>query len=152
MQLSDIFRGLGEERFSQLLRSISIGRLKTFQMYERLKARLHLQKMNTEALKKAAPRLWQRLGDHDEELATDLSQSILICHLDVVKSVLDFLGVPHEEGFFAKDFDASTYLKEGWQANVTEHFKDSPAPAVLLFYINHLAWESQKAETVFLPA
>src|SRR5437868_1369431 len=40
MQVSEIFLGMGEEAFAQLLRSISIGKLKSFQLYERLKARL----------------------------------------------------------------------------------------------------------------
>jgi hypothetical protein len=152
MQLSDIFLGLGEDSFGQLLRSISIGRLKTYQMYERLKTRMHLQKLNTESLRKSAPRCWQRFQEHDEDFATDLSQCILISHLDLIKAVLDYQGIPHEDGFFAKDFDASTYLKEGWQQNVIEHFKGQLPEAVLLFYINHLAWEVQKAEGVFLPA
>jgi hypothetical protein len=152
MQLSDIFLGMVEELFGQLLRSISIGRLKTFQMYERLKTRLHLQKLNTESLRKSAPRSWERLKEHDEDLATDISQSVLISHLDMIKAVLDFLGVPHEEGFFAKDFDASGHLKDGWKESVTEHFKGQYPEAVLLFYVNHLAWEVQKAEQVFLPA
>ena len=37
MQLSDIFLQLGEENFNNLLRSISIGRLKTYQLYDRVK-------------------------------------------------------------------------------------------------------------------
>ncbi len=42
MQLCDIFLRLGEENFQQLIRSISIGRLKTFQLYDRVKTRLYL--------------------------------------------------------------------------------------------------------------
>ena len=152
MQLSDILLGLGEESFSQLIRSISIGRLKTYQLYEGAKVRLHLQKLNTESLRKAAPRLWQRIKDGEAELATDLSQCVLVSHIDMIKQVLDFLGVPHEEGFFAKDMDASTYLKEGWQQSVMDNFKGKFPDAVLLFYVNHLAWEVQKAEQVYKPA
>jgi len=152
MQLPDIFLGLGEDSFTQLMRSISIGRLKTYQLYEGAKTRLHLQKLNTESLRKAAPRVWQRIKDGDESLATDLSQCMLVSHLEMIKAVLDFLGVPHEDGFFAKDLDASTYLKEGWQQSVIDHFKGTYPDAVLLFYINHLAWEVQKAEQVYLPA
>lgn len=151
MQISDIFLGLGEERFQQLMRSISIGRLKTYQMYERLKARLHVQKLNTESLKKAAPRSWARIVERDDDFATELGQSILISHLDLIKTVLDHLQIPHEDGFFAKDFDAGTHLKDGWQQSVIDHFKGQLPDAVLLFYINHLSWEAQKAEQVFLP-
>ena len=33
----------------------------------------------------------------------------------MIKDVLDLLGIPHEDGFFAKDLDASDKLTEGWQ-------------------------------------
>ncbi len=152
MQLSDIFLGLGQENFNQLLRSISIGRLKTFQMYERLKTRLHLQKLNTESLRKSADRLWQRMAERDEEYASDIAQSILISQIDLIKAVLDSLSIPHDEGFFLKDVDAASYLKEGWQQTVFDQFKGKYSDAVLLFYINHLAWEVQKAESLYAPA
>ena len=152
MQLSEIFLGLGEASLGQLMRSISIGKLKTYQLYERLKTRLHLAKLNTEGLRKAAPRSWQRLNDKDDELATDLAQSILVSHLDMIKEVLNYLQIPNEDGFFAKDLDASTYLKEGWQQNVLDQFRAKYSEPLLLFYINHLAWEVQKAEQVFAPA
>jgi hypothetical protein len=152
MDISDIFLGLGQDNFNEQLRAISIGRLKTFQLYERLKTRLHLQKLNTENLRKSATRSWQRLTERDNELGTDISQAILVSHLDLIKAVLDFLSIPHEDGFFAKDLDASTYLQEGWQQRVLDHFKDQYPAAVLLFYINHLGWEVQKADSVFKPA
>ena len=41
----------------------------------------------------------------------------------MIAAVLNFLGVPNEEGFFAKDLDAKQYLTEGWQARAYEHFK-----------------------------
>lgn len=152
MQLSEAFLKQGEEGFQQLLRSISMGKLKSFQLFERLKLRLHLQKLNTESLRKAAPRLMARLREHDAELATDLSQAILVSHLDLIVNVLNFLGVPHEEGFFAKDIDPAPYLTEGWQARVFEQFKDTyPAP-LLTFYINHLALELTKTQELFAPA
>ncbi len=152
MQLSDIFLGLGQENFNQLLRSISFGRLKTFQMYERLKTRLHLQKLNTEGLRKASDRLWQRLSERDDEYASDISQSVLVSQIELIKAVLDSLEVPHDSGFFMKDVDTASYLKEGWQQAAFDQFKGKYSDAVLLFYINHLAWEVQKAETVFIPA
>src|ERR1700728_660528 len=106
MTISDVFLQLGEERLRQLVRGISIGKLRTYQLYERFKTRTHLAKVNTENLRKATPRFWQRLDEHDEEVATDLAQAILISHLDMIAAVLNFLGVPNEEGFFAKDADA----------------------------------------------
>jgi hypothetical protein len=151
MELRDVFLGLGEEQFQQLMRSISLGRLKTYQMYDRFKTRLYLNKLNSETLRKSAPRAWARIPD-DEEFAADVAQAILISHLDMIKAVLDSLGIPHEEGFFAKDTDVSSYLKEGWQQQVWEKFQGAFPPAPLLFYINHLAWETTKAAEVFTPA
>jgi hypothetical protein len=152
MQLSGLFLQLGEERLPQLLRAVSIGKLKTYQIYERFKTRTHLAKVNTESLRKAAPRFWTRLNEKDEEFATDLSQAILISHMDMIAAVLNFLGVPNEEGFFAKDIDAKQYLTEGWQTRAWEKFRnDYPAP-LLLFYINHLAWELESAQEAYLPA
>jgi hypothetical protein len=152
VQLSDIFVGLGEDNVAQLLRSISIGKLKTFQLYERLKARLNANKVNSEVLRKSAPRVFARLQDKDEELATDLGQSILVSHLDLIQATLNFLGIPHEEGFFAKDSDVASYLKDGWQQSVFEKFRGTFPESVLLFYINHLAFEVLKSEEVFVPA
>jgi hypothetical protein len=153
MQLSDIFLRLGPDNFEQLLRSVSLGRLKTFQMFEPFKTRLHLHKLNTETLRKSAPRQWTRLEEEGSaDLATDLSQAILISHMDMIKAVLDHLGVPHEDGFFAKDIDVSTYLKGGWQQAAWDKFRGQFPPAALLFYINHLAWEVTKSEEVFAPA
>src|SRR5258708_17709659 len=152
MQLSDIFLRLGEETFEQNMRSVSMGRLKTYQLFDRMKARLHLNKLNSETLRKAAPRVWARIEAHDDECATDLSQAILVSHLDMIKAVLDHLGVPHEDGFFAKDADVAEYLKEGWQQAVWDKFHTTFPPAALLFYINHLALEIAKAEDVFAPA
>jgi hypothetical protein len=152
MQLCDVFVGLGEDRYQELMRSISLGKLKTYQMYDRFKARLYLNKLNSETLRKSAPRTWGRIAERDDDFATDVAQAILISHMDMIKAVLDFLGIPHEEGFFAKDANVTNYLKEGWQQQVWEKFHTAFPPAALLFYINHLAWEMAKAEDVFAPA
>lgn len=152
MQLCDIFLRLGEENFRQLIRSISLGRLKTFQLFDRVKTRLYLTKLNSETLRKAEPRMWTRIGEREDDFATDIGQAILISHMDMIRAVLDHLGIPHEDGFFAKDADITKYLTDGWQQKAWEHFHSLyPAPA-LLFYINHLAWEIAKAEDVFQPA
>ena len=152
MQLSDVFLQLGEERLPHLLRGISIGKLRTFQLYERFKIRTHLTKVNTESLRKAAPRFWKRLQGHDEEFATDFSQAILISHMEMITDVLNFLGIPNEQGFFAKDTEAKQYLTEGWQARVFEKFKSEHEPNLLLFYINHLAYEMAGEQTAYLPS
>jgi len=152
MRLSDVFLQLGEDRLRDLVRGISIGKLRTYQLYDRFKTRTHLAKVNTENLRKATPRFWERLGSHDEEFATDLSQAILIAHLDMIKSVLDFLGIPNQEGFFEKDLDASSWLAEGWQERTLEKFRGQYPESLLLFYLNHLGWELGGAQQAFLPA
>jgi len=152
MQLPEIFLGLGEDEFTQLLRTISIGKLKTYQLFDRMKTRFHVGKLNSESIRKAAPRLWARLAENDEELATDLSQAILVCHLDMIKAVLNFLEIPNQEGFFEKDIDGTKYLTEGWQQRAFDKFKDEYPRALLLFYINHLGWEVAKSEQVFQAA
>lgn len=152
MQLSDVFLQLGEEHLRQLVRGISIGKLRTFQLYDRFKTRTHLAKVNTENLRKATPRFWQRLNEHDEEFATDLSQAILIAHMEMITSVLNFLGIPNQEGFFEKDLDAKPHLTEGWQARAFDRFKTEYPESLLLFYISHLGWELGGETSVFLPA
>ena len=135
MQLCDIFLLLGEENFKQLVRSISLGRLKTFQLFDRVKTRLYLNKLNSETLRKAEPRMWARIGERDDDFATDISQAILISHLDMIRAVLDHLGIPHEDGFFPKDADISKYLAEGWQQKASEQFPHhlSRGGAVILY-------------------
>ena len=76
MQISDVYLGLGQEGFPQLVRGISIGRLKTYQIYEGFKVRAHLNKVNTETLRKATPRFWTRIVEGDLDFAKDLAQAI----------------------------------------------------------------------------
>ncbi|MBE7544312.1 MAG: hypothetical protein M9913_11445 [Bryobacteraceae bacterium] len=152
MQLSDVFLALGESTFLDLLKRVSISRLRTYQMYEQIKVRLRLTKMNGEALRKAAPRLWERLGAGDAELASDLSQAILVSHLEMIIAALDFLGVPHQDGFFGKDEDLSGHLTEGWQQRAFDALKEKYPASVLQFYLNHLGVETGSAATLFTPA
>jgi hypothetical protein len=152
MQLCDVFLRLGEDNLQQLMRSVSMGRLKTYQIYDRFKTRLYLNKLNSETLRKATPRIWARIRERDDEFATDIGQAVLISHMDMIKAVLDHLSIPHQEGFFEKNTNVASYLKEGWQQEVWDKFHTGFPPAALLFYINHLAWEMAKAEDVFAPA
>jgi hypothetical protein len=151
MEISDLYSGLGEETFAQLLRGISIGKLRTYQIYEGFKVRARLQKLNTESLRKAAPRLWARIMEGDTAFGADLAQAVLVSHLDMIVAVLDFLGVPHENGFFAKDMDPKPYFTEGWEDRVYEKFRNTAPLAVLIFYINHLRWELLKADQLYRP-
>ncbi len=152
MEISDVYLGLGEETFGQLIRSISIGKLKTYRIYEGFKVRAHLPKVNTELLRKSVPRLWTRLNEGEEDLGKDLAQAILVSHLDMITAVLDLLGVPHENGFFAKDMDPKPYFTEGWESRVFEKFHGKFPDPLLLFYINHLRWELLNTSEMWHPA
>jgi hypothetical protein len=152
MQMCGVFRALGPDIFRQLVRGVSIGKLKTYKVYERFKVRAHLVKLNSEALRKAEPKFWSRIESDDEEFATDLSQVFLLSHLDMIVDVLNLLGIPNEQGFFDKDLKPQQYLTDGWQQRVFEQFKHKYPSEILLFYINHLDWELNKTDQVFLPA
>jgi len=152
MQMCGVYKALGPDVFHELVRGISIGKLKTYQVYERFKTRARLVKLNSESLRKAEPRFWERIEAGEEEFATDLSQVFLLSHLDMIVDVLNFLGIPNEQGFFDKDLKPEQYLTEGWQQRVFQHFSGKYPPRILLFYINHLDWELTKPEKVFVPA
>jgi hypothetical protein len=152
MEISEVYQGLGHDAFAQLIRGISIGKLRTYQIYEGFKVRAHLHKLNTETLRKSVPKFWERIVAGDEEFGRDLAQSVLVSHLDLIAAVLDFLGVPHENGFFAKDIDAKPYFTDGWENRVLEQFRTRYSEPLVLFYINHLRWELLGAADVYRPA
>ena len=109
--------------------SVSIGKLKTYQLYEGFKASAHLHKLNVESLRKGAPRLWARIGAGDEDFAKDLGQAVLVSHLDMITAVLDFLGIPHENGFFAKDMDAKAASHRGLEGPRLRKIPTRPIPS-----------------------
>jgi len=151
MVLSQVFLSLGDASFSHLLKTVSLGKLRTYQLFEQVKVRAHLVKLNSETLRKAAPRLWARLAGGDEDLARDLAQAILVSHLGMIHEALDVLGIPNEDGFFSKDIDAKAHLAAGWQQKVYDALNQKyPGPA-LIFYINHLAWELDQEAGLFAP-
>jgi hypothetical protein len=152
MQMCGVFKALGPDIFRQLVRGISIGKLKTYQIYERFKTRARLAKLNSESLRKAEPKFWARIEAGEEEFATDLSQVFLLPHLDMIVDVLNFLGIPNDQGFFDKDLKPEQFLTEGWQQRVFDQFSTKYQREILLFYINHLDWELNKTDQVFLPA
>ncbi len=151
MQLCEVYQALGPDVFRQLVRGISIGKLKTYQVYERFKLRARLAKLNSESLRKAEPKLWARIEAGEEDFATDLSQVFLLSHLQMIVDVLNFLGIPNEEGFFDKDLQSDQYLTEGWRERVFNQFSEKYPREILLFYINHLDWELNKTDHIFLP-
>ena len=96
--------------------------------------------------------MWTRISERDEEFAADVAQVLLVSQLDMIKAVLDFLEVPHEDGFFARDLEPAGKLTEGWQQRVYEEFREKHPEPMLVFYINHLSWELTKSDEVFQPA
>ena len=151
MQLSEIFNALGEEGFRQVLGTVTISKLKTYKLYENLKARAHLPKLNVAGFKKVTPRFWERVSGGDNDLAGDLGQAVLVSNLDMIIEILDFLEVPHHEGFFEKDFKAEELLKGKWREKAHKNFKGKYPDALLVFYLNHLAQEVTKDEELFTP-
>jgi len=150
MKLTEIFQELGRERFDELLRLVSMGSLKTYKIYEGFKIRTRLTKLNRDRLRSAAPRLWERVEQGDEDLAREIAQGILVSRLDFVTQALDFLEIPHDgNGFYDKDAKSDDYLKEGWRERLLERFRDEQPEALALFYINHLAWELEEPAGVF---
>ncbi len=152
MQMCGVFTALGPDIFHHLVRGISIGKLRTYQVYERFKMRARLSKLNSEALRKAEPKFWARIEAGEEDFATDLSQVFLLSHLDMIVDVLNFLKIPNEQGFFDKDLKHEEYLTDGWQSRIFDQFSGKYSREVLLFYINHLDWELTKTDQVFMPA
>jgi hypothetical protein len=132
MKLHELFVALGEESFRGQLRGISLGTLKTYKFYDRLKMRLHLAKLNTESLRAVAPRAFARLKEGEEELALEISQCILISNMKLIVEVLDFLGVPHQEGFFAEGTKPADYLTGDWQQRAFTEFQDKHPREVLV--------------------
>ena len=151
MQISDVYLDLGQDAFAELIRGISIGKLKTYQMYEGFKVTAHLHKVNTELLRKSIPRFWTRLNERDEDFGKELAQVVLVSHLEMITGVLDFLGIPHENGFFAKDIDPKPFFTEGWEVRVCEKFRGVFPDPILLSYVNHLRWELLGATEPFRP-
>ena len=150
MQLSEIFSGLGRDRFDAVLALVSMGSLKTFKVYDTFKIRTHLSKLNRERLRNAAPKLWARIQQGDEDLAKEIAQGALISHMDFIIEALDFLQIPHDGyGFFDKDAEASEKLVDGWQARVCDEFREKRPEALVLLYVNHLEWEMGEPAEAF---
>jgi len=151
MELSAVFSALEKPGFEELIKSISIGSLRTYQIYDSFKIHARLNKVNREGLRKATPRLWERLAGGDEELARELAHAILICRLPMVVEILDFLEVAHDgNGFFDKDSSLDDKLKAGWQQRVFDEFHEKYMAPLLLLYINHLDREVGEPAEPFL--
>ncbi len=151
MDLVEVYQALGQERSNRLIRTVSIGALKTFGVYEAVKVRSRLQRLNRQKLRMAAPKLWKRISEGDAGLAREMAQAVLVSNIPLIVEVLEQLGIEHDgNGFFDKDGDYSDRLAEGWQGEVFAKCREKYDEDVVLLYINHLGWESGTAEEPFL--
>jgi hypothetical protein len=151
MELSEVYRALGKERFDELLGEVSMGSLRTYKLFDTFKVHARLGKLNRERLHKASPRLWERLQEGDEDLAREIAQGVLVSNLAFVVAVLDLLEIPHDgNGFFDKEGAAAEKLTEGWQKRVYEEFRARYPESLILLYINHLDWELAKPDAPFV--
>ena len=151
MDLSAVFQGLGREQFDELMRGVSMGKLRTFQVYDSFKVHAGMNKLNREKLRRALPRLWDRLEEGDNDVAREAAQAILVSNLPFVAEVLDFLEIRHDgNGFFDKNNQTGDALDLGWQQRVHEKFKDQYPEALILLYTNHLTWETDPSAELFL--
>ncbi len=151
MDLVGVFASLGQDRSVRLVETVSISALRTFGVYEAIKVRSRLRKLNRQKLQTASPALWRRITEGDSDLARDLAQAVLVSHIALVAEVLDSLGIEHDgNGFYSKDEDHSGKFKPGWPSTVLGHFGERYPRDVVLLYINYLGWETGVLESPFL--
>ena len=144
MDLAEVYVALGQERTVRLVRTISIGALKTYGVYKGIKIRSRLRKFNRRNLRSSAPKLWLRMRGGDSALAQELSQAVLVSNIPLIVYVLDLLQIEHDDkGFFTKDADYSSQLTAGWEGRVYEAAADRYSEDLVLLYINHLGWETE---------
>ncbi len=151
MDWPEVYERLGVERSDRLVRSVSIGALKTFKVYKALKIRSQLHTLNRQKLRAASGNLWHRIVRGDADLAHELTQAVLVSNIDFVVEVLDHLGIEHGgNGFLAKEGDYAEQLGAGWERTVFDTFRNRYPEELVLLYINHLGWETATLERPFL--
>jgi hypothetical protein len=144
MHISDLYLSLGQDGLRQLLKSISMGSLRSYNLFERTRIRCHLKKLSSENLRASAPELYRRIEGGEEDLARELGQSILISNLGMIIEALDHLKLPHTDGFFPEDTKVAELLPADWQQKLYNHLTAKHPKEVVLFYINHLAMETDE--------
>lgn len=151
MDLVEVYSALGQERCRLLVRAISIGALRTYGVYEAIKIRSRLRRLNRQKLRASSAKLWKRITEGDQALAHDLSQAVLVSNIPLIVEVLDLLGIEHDEnGFYARGTDHSKQLGQGWPDRVCTEITGQYPNHLLLLYINHLGWETGTLESPFL--
>ena len=151
MDLAEVYSALGQEPCAKLVRSISVGALRTYGAYQEIKIRSRLRRFNRKRLRAAAPRLWQRVVNGDEGLARDLSRAVFVSNIPVMVEVLDLLGIEHDgSGFISKVGEHAERLKPGWEQRAYDHVSGRFPEELVLLYINHLGWETKTLDQPFL--
>ena len=151
MDLVRVYAALGQDRCIRLVRTISIGALRTYGVYEAIKIRSRLHTLNRQKLRAVSAKLWKRIADGDADLARDLSQGVLVSNIPLVVAVLDHLGIEHDDnGFFAKDADYSQQFASGWTESVFKEFTGRYSEDLVLLYINHLGWETGALDSPYM--
>lgn len=153
MELAEVYQALGEERTARLVRTVSIGALKTFGVYKDVKVRSQLHTLNRQKLRAAASKLWQRIVAGDKDLATTVGQAVLVSNVPLIIESLDFLEIEHDgNGYFDKDADYSKRFAAGWERTLFDRFRERYPEELVLFYVNHLGCETGTLERPFLGA
>lgn len=151
MDLAEVYTALGQEPSARLVRSISVGALRTYGVYKGIKIRSRLRRFNRKRLRAAAPKLWQRVVAGDDGLARDLSQAIFVSNIPLMVEVLDLLEIEHDgSGFLTNDSDHSEQLTPGWERRAYDHLRGRFPKELVLLYINHLGWETDTLDEPFL--
>lgn len=151
MDLVGVYSALGQRGCNKLVRTISIGALRTYGVYEAIKIRSRLHTLNRQKLRASSPKLWKRIADGDEALARDLSEGVLVSNIPFIVAVLDFLGIEHDgSGFFPGDTDSMNRLTPGWASKVFGEFSGRYPDDLVLLYINHLGWETSTLKAPYL--
>lgn len=151
MDLVGVYSALGQARCANLVGTISIGALRTYGVYEAIKIRSRLRRLNRKKLRASSAKLWKRIADGDEDLARDLSQGVLVSNIPFVVAVLDHLGIEHDgSGFFANEADRVEHLTPGWAGNVFGEFSGRYPDELVLLYINHLGWETKTLDSPYM--
>ena len=146
-----MYEALGRKRSCELVKTVSLGALRTYGVYQAIKVRSRLRTLNRRKLRTIAPRLWDRIQRGDTGLARDLTQAVLVSNTAMIASVLDLLEIEHDgNGFFDKDGDYVDQFTDGWQERVVEHCRGTFDDDLVLLYVNHLGWEAGVLDSPYL--
>ena len=84
----DIFLGSGLGNLVQQFRTVSIGKLKTYQLLRACASRFHMSKLNRKLCARSRRLVWARIASRMKTFATDAPDH-LVSHLEMIKDVLE---------------------------------------------------------------